>query len=316
MRLLPLLLSLAPIAAQAETVRSVLSSDQPGSVQKPIELTDAKGVAAVCGDVSRRSPVDPEDDSAEADDQRAAWESSRKLTFAKVYRATIDPKSVRFHGFDVEKSVAPLAIDKSLLALDGALVLQVMDRDGAAFEAKADDAKAWIERAEKKHLRVAITFQIDDEHAEELSPCWSYPKSESWSLRVRPLRYELLDPGGKSLASSATERMEEIDTWLGKKGPDVEITASVVKGVVDQAALEKALGEKKNAVGACLSNAGDTATFGLSAGVAGGRLGDLRVEMEASDDPAAANCIIAALSGTSAPKASAGASVSVLVSVN
>ena len=126
--------------------------------------------------------------------------------------------------------MAPLAIDKSLLALDGALVLQVMDRDGAAFETKADDARAWIERAEKKALRVAITFQVDDEHAEELSPCWSYPKSESWSLRVRPLRYELIDTAGKSLASSATERMEEIDSWLGKKGPDVEITAQKTEG--------------------------------------------------------------------------------------
>ena len=43
---------------------------------------------------------------------------------------------------------------------------------------------------------------------------------------------------------------------------------------------------------------------------------DLRVEMEASNDPSASSCIVAALSGTVAPKASAGASVSVVVSVD
>jgi hypothetical protein len=314
MHVLPTLFVLLPVAAQGETVRSVLSSDQPGSVQKPLELADAKVVASLCSEVSRRSPVDPEDESAEADQASERWEAERKLTFAKVYRATIDPKSVRFDPYDVEDGALPIAIQKSLPALDGALLLSVMDRGGARFVMPQDHAKKIAERAENKELKLVITFQIDDHHAEELSPCWSYPKSETWSLRVMPLRYELIDSSA-SLASATTERMDEIGEMLETK-PDVEVTARVVQGVVDQAALDKAVGEKKSAIGSCLANAGDTATFGFSAGVASGKLSQVRVEIEASDDPAAANCIAAALAGTAAPKASANAAVSVVVSLH
>src|SRR5688572_8253088 len=316
MRTLPLLLSIIPFAAHAETVRSVLASDQPGSVQKPIDLTDAKTVAGICAEVQKRSPIDPDDDSAEADQKSQEWEASRKLTFAKVYRAAIDPKSVRFEPYDVEEGALPIALQKSLSSLDGALVLSVMEREGASFDMSVDDSKKLIERAANKELRVLITFQIDDQHAEEVSPCWSYPKSESWSLRVMPLRFELTDTAGKSIASVTTERMERIGEWLGKPGQGVSISTSVVNGVVDQAALDKAIGEKKSAIGACIGKAGDTATFGISAGVAGGKLGDLRVEMEASDDPSASGCIVSALAGTPAPKASANAAVSVLVTVD
>jgi hypothetical protein len=314
MRLL-ILLSLLPAAAHAETVRSVLSSDQPGSLAAPVALTDAKTVAAVCTEVSKRSPVDPDDEAADADRLQEQWQAERKLTFAKVYRATIDPKSVRFEPYRAAKGELPIAVKGSLAALDGALLLSVMDRAGATFEMSADQAKKIVERAENKELQIGITFQIDDQHAEELAPCWSYPKSETWSLRVMPLRYELLDVSGTSIAAVSTERMEELGAWLDKKKPGVEITTSVVKGVVDQAALEKALTDKKSAIDACLGKAGDTASFGLRAGVSGGKLSDVEIEMEASDDPSAAACIATALAGTAAPRASRDAAVSLLVSV-
>jgi hypothetical protein len=316
MRLLPIVLFLLPAAAHAETVRSVLASDQPGSLKLPIELTDSKVVAAACAEVAKRSPVDPEDESAEADLQQEKWDAERKLIFARVYRATIDPKSVRFDPYRVEDAALPISIQRSLPSLDGALLLSVMDREGAHFGMSAEEAAKMVERAEQKELRIQVTFQIDDQHAEEVSPCFSYPKSETWSLRVMPLRYELIDAGAASLASTSTERMSELGEMLEKKPADVEITARVVNGVVDQPALEKSIGEKRSAIGACLGNAGDTATFGLTARVAGGKLSDVRVEIEASDDPSAAACIAGALSGAAAPKASAGASVSVLVSMH
>lgn len=307
-----LLLSLLP--QQAETVRSVLSGPQPGSLEKPLPLDDVEAVAQACRQVSQRSPVDPEDDTAEGDLKEEEWEAGRKVTFARVYRATVDPKQVRFGPH--QGDALPLSLERSLPAMDGGLLLNVSDREGAAFPMTREEAKGMVERAEKKQLQLAVTFQVDGRHAHELSPCWTYPKSESFSMRVLPLRYELMDLGGKVLASSTTSRLEELTAWLAKGGPESAISTAVVKGVVDQEALDKALAEKKGAVDACLAKAGETASFGLVGAVGTGRLGDLRVEMEASDDPQASTCIISALSGVPAPRASKDAVVSVIVSAD
>ncbi len=311
--MLQALLFLIP-AADVESVRSVLSSDQPGSVQRPIALSDPGAVAAVCSLVSRRSPVDPEDDLAEADQKQEAFEAERKVTFAKVYRATVDPKNVRFDPYDAEAGALPVATERALPALDGALLLTVMDRQGAAFEVKVDEAKRLVEQASQKQLRLAVTFQVDDHLADQVSPCFSYPKSESASLRVRPLRYALLDSGGQELAAVSTPRMEALDEWLEHKGAKTELSSHVVNGVVNQAALDRAIEGKRSAVDACLERAGDAPSFGLLAAVAGGKLADVKVEMEASDDPDAAACLARTLAGTAAPRASGGASVSVVVS--
>jgi hypothetical protein len=279
----------------------------------PMDLADLKVLHDVCTEVSKRSPVDPDDE--EADTKEEQWEKQRKVVFAKVYRAKIDPKAVRFGPFDAAQGELPIVVDRVLPAVDGALLVTVMDREDAAFEAKAEDAKAWAEKAEDKQLSLAITFQIDDQFAEEVSPCFSYQKSETYSLRVFPLRYELLDASGTALASTVTERGDEYAKSLDKK-PAVLVSAQVFAGVVDEKGLEKALGEKRTALGACMSKAGETASFGLLANVAGGKISGARVEMEASDDPQASSCLIAAINGTLAPKASKDATVSILVSLD
>src|SRR5688572_11381219 len=107
--------------------------------QTPIELTDFKALESVCTEVSKRSPVDPEDEDADAKQER--WERERHALFTKVYRATVDPKSVRFQPYDAADGELPIALERALPALDGALLLTVMDREGAAFEVKSEEAK-------------------------------------------------------------------------------------------------------------------------------------------------------------------------------
>lgn len=283
----------------------------------PIRIDTEEGAAELCEVAAQRPPAVDEEDPVEAGKNLERWDAERAALFSKVYRAVVEPTSVKFETYAPKDRRLPLDLDHSLLALDGALVLSVMDRRGAAFTLEEEEARGIVRRANEKQLRLGITFQVDSKYADELSPCFSYPKSATYSLRIVPLSYELLDAGGHVLASVRTDRMEELD--LAAEPAKVRISTRVVDGVVDQAKLESAVHARRAEMEACLagvSRGKEEAVVGLIAAIDGGRIVRARQEIEATEDPAAAPCLARALEAVKPPQASKGAQIGVVVQLD
>lgn len=280
----------------------------------PIQLDDEQKAAELCSQAARRPPIEDED-PVEAGKRLERWAKEQEAVFSKVYRAVVEPTSVEFETYVPADRRLPLDLDHSLLALDGALVLSVMDRRGAAFTLKEEEARGIVRRAQAKQIRLGITFQIDSEYADELSPCFSYPKSATYSLRIIPLSYELLDAGGHALARVRTDRMEELS--LARTPGTLRIRTRVVDGVVDHAKLATAVETRRGDMEACLTGArkggGEESVIGLIAAIENGKIVGARQEIEATEDPEAAHCLARALEGVKPPQASRGARIGVVV---
>jgi hypothetical protein len=232
----------------------------------------------------------------------------------QTYRATVDPTSVRFGAYDSKRKRLPIQVDRSLIASGGALVLSVMDRRGSYFTLEDAEARALTGRAEQKQLRLAIVFELDDAGSDAVPPCFTYPKSETYSVRIAPISYALLDAEGRALAEARTDR--------GIDGADkgvVQISTRVVGGVVDEVALFEAVDARRAEMSACfqaLIAGGQSGVVGYAAVADGEKLREVRPEMEAIDDPAATECVAKVLAAASLRKPSRAGRVAIVVRVD
>lgn len=293
-------------AARREADRAFLRGEEPGSIRRPALLQTKAEAAALCKAVER-----PPRGSAEEGEElppRREVARARREALRNVYEVTVPPAGFRFAKGGRE-GVLPLDVQRALLAVDGAVSLQVMRRQGARFTVPADRERALREQHAKKELALRVVFRVDREGANEVDPCFSYPKSDAYSLRIEPLRYELRALRGADplpVATATTPALEELEHFASP-GEGVLATAVVVEGSHDAEAVARAIDGGRALFEGCLDSvlrsAGATGTLAYGATVsAEGVVQDVTLELEALDAPGAAACVERVLAAIAAPR--------------
>ncbi|MEQ9501987.1 MAG: hypothetical protein RIT81_34260 [Deltaproteobacteria bacterium] len=289
----PLALSLALglVAAPAPDERAMLRSDRPGSLAKPSALT-VDALKQLCG----------EEPSA----------------IGAVYRTRIGPTGFDFRSY--AEGALPLALDRPLLALDGAALLSADERD-AAFTidaTRADRAKA--QRAAKA-LELEVTFRLAEAEAGALASCFTKKGSGQWALHVEALAYRLVPAEGDALAQLETEAMKRLAAWVRPGDAKVRIEARALDAAVDEERATVAVAAARDKIESCTASAReaitDPVTMAYLADVdASGRITAARAELVTADLDTEVGCIEAALVGTELQKARAAYHVRIVVALD
>jgi hypothetical protein len=293
-----------------DDVRAFLSGQEPGSLAQPIALDAESKVESLCNDlmVSRG---------------RATQElrAKKKAAERKIYRVRVETKGFKLGEYQADDKMLPLSLDQSLVALDGALSLAILDRDSGEFELSAQAAQGVLSTAEKKRLALEIVFRVDREH-DGLPACYSYQKSGAYALRIEPLTLTLIDTSAqKQVASKTTDAMDDLKSWLEPGKAMLNVLVHDVEGPIDGEALTTAINKRSADLQSCLSavmkSPSATAVLAYAATVTtGGAITELRREVEAAEQSGAASCVEKVIASVSAAKMPRVSRVHVTVSVD
>ncbi|MCK6550930.1 hypothetical protein L6R52_34150 [Myxococcota bacterium] len=305
--------------ARAEAERQFLRGTEPGSLARPKILATDADVAALCSALDGpRRRIDG--DAVYTAPKKKELRARRSEALRGVYQVTVAPGAFRAGTYDPDDAVLPLAVDHGIVALQGALTLQIMDRRDAELAMPPQDAARLAKQIESKALSLVVTFRPERDGADELSPCFSPAKSAAWVLRVVPLAYALVEPAtAKQVASVTTEARRELDRFVDP-GPAELVTSVELEGGADPSAFARALDAERPKLATCLeavmSSAGETGVLGFGATTTpAGGLVDVRVEVEAVDAPSARDCVARIIEALVVPRSSKPVKLHVTVGV-
>ncbi len=275
--LVPLAFGLAAAAPEPDE-RAVLRSDRAGSLAKPQPLT-VDALAKLCSD-------DP-----------AATRA--------VYTAKIPASGFDFGAY--EDDALPLALDRSLLALDGAALLHADERE-AAFTMNEADAKEARAQREGDALALDVTFRLAHREASQLESCFTLEGSGQWALHVEALSFALSPKDGAPLAKLDTEAMKRLEAWVRPGDAKVRLEARALDGVVDAEVATGALAAARGAIETCTAKVReaitDPVTMAYVADVtSAGKVEGVRAEMVTAELDEEVECVQKALTGVELPRA-------------
>ena len=280
-----------------------------GSLDEPRRFESVDELAEFCS--ALQLPL------TNAEEEIELTDAYRKATEG-VYQARVGPRGFALAPYK-EPSLS-LRLDRGLAALDGGLSLAVLDRNGGKFKLDASQATAIVAAAEEKKVALDVVFTVDHE-AGDLTPCFSIPHSESFSLRVRPVSYELVDmEKGTVMARTQTSEHARLRALQSSGPPKVNVVVSHATGGRKAEEVEKVLQEKKDALAACMvkdrPDARPTDIVGLSAAVSpGGGMSSVHAEIASMEDAKVARCLEDALKKIVLPRSSTQSRIGVVVEV-
>jgi hypothetical protein len=300
--------------------RAFLKGKGEGSLDNPIALAQEARLEALCGELQGRRSK-PHGDEVERGIERHELALKAESARRAVYRILVDPRGFRMGEYRVEEGALPLRLDQAFVALDGAVTLSAMKRGGAWFKLAPKEASALLQRIASKEIALDLLFRLD-RGSDELSPCFSTPKSAAYSLRIEPLSYALVDVATKKpIASAATPEMKSLKSWLEPGAPSLRISVHSVEGALDPDQINAALESKRKDFESCLApilqSADATAVLGFQAIVApSGGIKNVRLQVSAIDHPQAAACVEKVIASATAPKSAKGALAQVTIAVD
>ncbi|MBK8013701.1 MAG: hypothetical protein IPK13_20420 [Deltaproteobacteria bacterium] len=198
--------------AAREQIRSMLSGPDAGSLSNPLRLQDAHSVAKICRAIANVPRPSRDGDAYRRGAARAERASDQRRAMAQVYEVTLAGSAFRVGDYRFAKRLLPLELNRSMRAVDGSLILQVMDRRGGAFRLEPEEAKGIAQKLAHQQLALRVVFRA----AQDEGPaCFAYPKSGASNLRIEPLSYALIDQAnGGVLARTRTPALESLRTWV------------------------------------------------------------------------------------------------------
>lgn len=273
--LVPLALGLVAAAPEPDE-RAVLRSDRAGSLAKPKPLT-VDALAKLC-----------------ADDAEATQ---------AVYTAEVPAEGFRFGSYD--EGALPLALDRPLLALDGAALLHPDERE-AAFVMSAEDAKEARARLADKALTLEVKFRLAQ--VEQLTSCFTLEGSGQWAVHVEALAFAVKPASGAPLATLSTEAMKRLEAWVRPGDAQVRLEARALDGAVDAEVATGALAAARGAIETCTAKAReaitDPVTLAYVAEVsAAGKVEGVRAELVTAELDEEVECVQKALAAVEMPRA-------------
>lgn len=303
--------------ARERAARAFLKGNDEGALGHPLAIGTEDKAEQICAALGGTTEIKGEK-APFVRPTRRELKAQRDAAAHKVYRALVSAGNFKVGEYRPAKGLLPLKLDRSLVGLDGALILSVMKKEGGAFHLGAKEAEDLAQRIEAKQVALEIVFQVDD--APGLSACFSYPKSATYSIRIEPLTYALIDVATqKPIASTSTPALRELREWIEPGAPTLRLAAHSADGVIDEAltgALEAKRGQVQGCLDSVMRSADGTAVLGFSATAApGSSLRDLQLDFQTlGQDPAAA-CVQKALASVVARGARA-SRVEIMVTVD
>lgn len=309
-----------PVSKEADEARTFHLSDAPGTLAKPLPLSDLAALGKVCS--AFQAPAPRDDQNAYQRGVERAGRSRAKLEARRqVFQADFEAPGFRFDDYDVKGHALPLDLEKPLVGWEGGLSLSVSDRSGARFVLPDREAEDVARRHQEKRLRLRVTFTFDDDRDEHEGGCYGHPKADAFTLLAYPLAFELLGEKDVSLARARTPRLERFRAWLEPGEATVRLEVQRQSGTLDEVGLSDAVEAQRPALESCVakiksSAAGSgVAAFNLSA-LPNGTLAAISVELDAYDDAQVVPCLQKALTSVTVKKAPKPSRLQVLIAVD
>ncbi len=319
---LPLSAPSAASADELEHARAFLLGEELGALSNPAVLREEAHVQGLCESLQDpRRPAELKEKGELPLSKADRIERYRRVRSA-VYSVYVEPARFKLQPYRFDEKLLPLDVDRTMSAIDGALSLSVMDRRGARFELNPKEARALRKLHESGDLGLKIIFRLD---AGSPGPCYSYQKSEVYSLRVRPLRYALVDRRASkgqevTLAKAHTPTFSRLRQRLSPGAAELQISVTPVSGDINEREVVDAVLGNRGAIEACMAPIKNSSidTGVVAVGLSLGALGEVanaKIVMASQSADAVSRCVLDGLRGLRVRGARSG-EVQVLVSVD
>lgn len=293
-----------PLAAAPLDSRAFLAGAQSGSLASPHGLDDAPAVKRLCEGIA-----DLHLPPAEGEERPEAVVRAQHA----VYRLQIPPA-----GFSLRSDSEALSVDmrKLLQTFDGQVSITALASADSTFSVAPEVVRGVKAAAKAKRVGLELTFTLEGTES-GVPVCFARSGGKARLLRVQPMSYALVDTdSGAELARLRTTAWAELSAWVSPGAATVQVQATSGERTLTAVQDELRTSDLESCLGGLLET--PTATGVVSfAGFVTKRagLGDVRVQVDALNDPKALRCVQDKVEALAMPGVALGAPVSVQVSV-